>query len=233
MKKFIFTILLSMIVIGLNAQIFKIGNYEFGYFYGGPKFGLNVSTVSLDAPVGSSKSLNMGFQLGITGKIGLTDKLAFQPELVYTSKGYGVNNSWGTENRNYKYIGLPVLLKYSFMQIAGMNIYGEGGFYTNVLAGVSTSYGIGESWAEDIAPYTIIDFGFNIGTGFEMPFYGNILQIDFQISQGVVDTYEDLLQTTNVNTSVLVSASYLFNVVDLLSKNKTPTKNEVEFEIIE
>jgi len=227
MKKLLLFCSVALIAISLNAQVLKVGKFDIGYLYAGPKFGLNTSINSIDAPTGSSKTLNAGFQLGGVAKIGLTKALSFQPELMFISKGTGSSNDFGSSKENYHYIGIPLIVKYAFLKLGDMRIYGEGGFYTDVIVSSSSRYSNEfESFTEYglyTDHYKRIDSGFNIGGGFEMPFYNNLLAVELRYSQGVIDVYKnDAFNTsTDLNTSFQISATYLFDVINLFIKDKS------------
>ena len=215
MKKVTLIALSIILAISVQAQLFDIGGVKIGYVYVGPKLGGNASFNSVDLGVGAEKSANFGYQIGAVGKFGITKQLAIQPELVYMSKGYTQDFATGKSNTNYKYIGLPIIAKYAFASIAGIGVYGSGGFYTDVLTGLTVVYTDNEfeEKAHDLSPYSRIDFGLNIGAGANIPFKtGDQLNIDLRVSYGLTKTEDYWVTTEGRNTSIQLSAVYLLDL---------------------
>ncbi len=223
MKKITLLTISILITFLVQAQLFNIGGLGIGYLYVGPKLGGNASFNSSDVGTGVNKTANYGFQAGAVGKFGITKKLAIQPEFVYTSKGYAYNSTTLTNNYkttgNYKYFGFPIIAKYAFAAISGVQIYGSGGFYTDVLTGVEskTKYDDGAEYTEDyhnISEYfTRVDFGFNIGTGANIPLKNrDVLNIDLRVGIGVTNVEKGNTNSSSRNTSIQLSAIYLFDL---------------------
>lgn len=218
MKKITLLTLSVIFAFSVQAQLFEIGSLGIGYLYVGPKLGANASFNSVDAGTGVDKSANFGYQIGGVGKFGITKKLSIQPELVYTSKGFSTSSDFADTKSNYKYIGLPVVAKYAFTSIAGIDVYGSGGFYTDILTGVTSKwvYPDGSEFEEpynDLTPFKRVDFGFNFGAGANIPFSnGDQLNVDLRYSFGVTDVDNQNLTTTSKNTSVQLSAIYLLDL---------------------
>ena len=79
----------------------------------GIKGGLNLSTISTDE--GSDKNLKTGFHIGVFNKIALSESVALQPELLFSTKGLKINYDEspiadGETRFNTNYIDLPVYL---------------------------------------------------------------------------------------------------------------------------
>lgn len=92
----------------------------FGLIYAqtvfGVKAGMNVSRITGDdSPV--SADSHLGFHAGILTRLSLTDSFIFQPELLYTQKGYNrkyLDGSVEHKIRNsFDYVELPALVKFN------------------------------------------------------------------------------------------------------------------------
>lgn len=219
-----------------NAQLFQVGNVGIGYIYVGPKIGGNASYMSITETTGSAKAANYGFQLGAVGQFGITKKLSIQPELVYTTKGYTEDFSTYKSNANYKYIGIPVVAKYAFMAFKKIDIYGAGGFYTDVLTGVEQVYSDNPASGEvapDLSPFSRVDFGFNFGGG---AYYslnnGDRINIDLNVGFGAIKTQNFWGTSEGRNTSVQLSAIYLFDLTHFISfKGKSNANDGYEEDV--
>lgn len=236
MKKITLITLSIIFTITVQAQLFNIGGIDVGYLYVGPKLGGNVSFNSVDLGTTIDKTSNSGYQIGGVGKFGITKKLAIQPELVYSSKGFGATTSFATSKANYKYLGLPIVAKYAFAAIAGIDVYGSGGFYTDILTGVKSKTvftdGTEESHSPpDLTAYKKVDFGFNFGAGANIPFKtGDQLNIDLRFSFGVTDVDNQDLYTSSKNTSIQLSAIYLVDLTKWVNFKGKSTLEEDAYE---
>ena len=205
-----------MFVFAVHAQLFNIGGFGIGYIYVGPKIGGNASFNSVDLGAGAEKTANYGYQFGGIGKFGITKKLAIQPELVFSSKGYAQNFGTAKASANYNYFGIPVVAKYAFAAIAGIDIYGSGGFYTDVLTGVEVVYSDSPDSGEkvtDLSPYSRVDFGLNFGGGANIPFKNkDQLNIDLRVTYGLTKTEDFWGASEGRSTSVQISAVYLLDL---------------------
>jgi hypothetical protein len=119
----------------------------------GVKGGLNISTVGGDAEGVSSL---VGFHVGGFAEIKIIEKLAIQPELLFSTQGAKEKFFGESYNTNLNYINVPVLAKYyitdKFTVEAGPQI----GFLVSA-----------KSDDEDVKDlYKSIDAGFNIGAGY-------------------------------------------------------------------
>ena len=221
MKRLTLVAFITMLFVGAQAQLFNIWGIDVGYVYVGPKAGFNLSTISGDVGTGFEKKMNFGYQLGGVAKIGISNKLSVQPELTFTSRGGKTTDNFMTISANYNYIGLPVVVKYGFSSFLGVDVYGSGGFYTDVMTGgkyVTTfedgfeepGYKIeGTAWEG----YNRVDFGFNFGLGAVIPFKNNDeLTVDIRYAQGVVDINKLNTTTTSKSTSFQITALYLIDL---------------------
>lgn len=168
MKKLLFSAIL--LASGLvNAQEIKYG----------AKLGLNISNFSGD--VTDSKSL-IGVQLGGFAEIGISDKFAIQPELLFSMQGaqseYSETDLGDTYSEESKtklnYLNVPVLAKYyiadNFAVLAGPQ-FGilmsakEDYDVSETISGVTDNY----SESTDVKDfYKTLSLSFNVGAGYSI-----------------------------------------------------------------
>ena len=252
MKKLIVLIAFFSFALTTQAQLFNIGRFPVGYLYVGPKLGGNASFNTTEnsffsgmdrASTGVTTTSNFGYQLGGVAKLGFTDRFSIEPELVYTSKGYATNDAFDNSVReNYKYFGIPVVAKYAFVAFSNISIYGSGGFYTDILTGVTNrsvyigddatnSPDGGEDYVHKLEPEIIsdnfnrVDFGFNVGIGGSMKLKNkDRCNVDIRTSFGTVDVNKSssnvgaTSSSSSKNITVQMSAVYLFNLSKYMSK---------------
>jgi hypothetical protein len=168
MKKVLFAAFAVMAFGVSNAQDIKFG----------AKVGLNVATLNGDLE--DAKSL-IGAHLGAFAEIKITDKFAFQPELLYSMQGakseYSESEtgySYSSEDK-YKlgYLNLPLMAKY----FATEKLFIEAGPQIGFLMSAKNDYketetilGETETFSGDVDikdDFKSIDFGFNFGLGYE------------------------------------------------------------------
>jgi hypothetical protein len=168
MKKLLFSAIL--LASGLvNAQEIKYG----------AKLGLNISNFSGD--VTDSKSL-IGVQLGGFAEIGISDKFAIQPELLFSMQGakseYSETDLGDTYSEESKtklnYLNVPVLAKYyiadNFAVLAGPQ-FGilmsakEDYDVSETISGITDNY----SESADVKDfYKTLSLSFNVGAAYSI-----------------------------------------------------------------
>lgn len=238
MKKITLLSLMLVTFIIANAQLFEIAGVKVGYLYVGPKLGGNVSTITGDAGAGVDKKMNGGYQFGAVSKLGITKKLAIQPELVLSSRGRKGTSSFGTTTADYKYFGLPVVAKYAFASIMGIDVYGSGGIYTDYMTGgeyttewVDAGFPDENYSITDYSFYNRVDFGFNFGVGATIPLKNkDVLSVDFRYAQGVVNVSSAAGSTSNKNTSFQLSAFYLIDITKWVNFRGSDKKENDAYE---
>lgn len=239
MRKIQLLLLAVMFSLAANAQLFNIGGVGIGYFYAGPKLGGNASFNTVEVGSGIDKKANFGGQFGAVAKLGITEKLSIQPELVYTTKGFGIETSFIKGHTNYKYFGLPVIVKYAFIAIKGVDVYGSGGFYTDYLTGGVTKVEFVDGGSEpdqeitDFSTYNRMELGLNAGGGANIDLKNNDkLNIDLRFTYAMTNVQNsDAANQTKKNVSIQLSAIYLFDMTRWISfggANKTKTNDAYE-----
>ncbi|MFG4004575.1 porin family protein [Flavobacterium aquidurense] len=183
MKKIILSAIAVMAFGFMNAQETRFGI----------KGGLNLTTLTGDAT--DAKSL-VGFQVGGFAEIKIIEKLAIQPEVLYSTQGAKYDNFGDTK---LDYLNIPVLAKYyitnQFTVEAGPQI----GFLLSA-----------KDDGEDIKNGTrSVDLGFNFGAGYN---FTDNLSVGLRYTVGISNIYDnDYNNLTNyvdysVRNSVLALA---------------------------
>tara|TARA_B110000503_G_C6977721_1_gene341901 strand:+ start:178 stop:720 length:543 start_codon:yes stop_codon:yes gene_type:complete len=140
MKKLLFTAA-AVVAFGFaNAQEVKYG----------AKAGLNMSNVTGDA-ITLSK---IGFNVGGFAEIGISEKFAVQPELLFSMLGAKDNEN----NYDFNYILVPIMAKYFVTEELSLEAGPQVGFL------MSAKYD-----GKDIKDsYKSTDFGVNFGAGYNI-----------------------------------------------------------------
>jgi hypothetical protein len=147
MKKIILTAMAVFAFGFANAQ-----KVEFG-----AKVGFNLANVTGDA-VGNST--RFGFNGGFFADINLSEKLVFQPELLYSTQGAKYKGEDGY-NANIDYLNVPLMLKYYVTE--KFNI--EAGPQVGFLLSAKSKDSEGSYSIKDETKST--DFGLNFGLGYD------------------------------------------------------------------
>ncbi len=224
MRKFYLTnLMLLLFVLSSYSQLFTIGNLGIGYLDLGIKAGTTISSVKDELPSGVTQNYKIGYQIGAIGNFGITDKLSIQPEIVYSQKGNSLDAYGGTTKTRENFFGIPILAKFKFIQIGKMKFYANGGTYTNVLVGgkeIYTSPGQPDSeYHLESTRYKTVDFGFNVGAGFQYDLKKGDLLFDLRYDFGVIDS--DNIETgRNTNRSLGITLTYVYDINDIISFTK-------------
>ncbi|QSW87659.1 MULTISPECIES: porin family protein [Flavobacterium] len=164
MKKNFFTAITVIMFGFVNAQDVKFGI----------KGGLNISNFSGDTDGIETKS-RYGFNLGGFVEIKFSEKIALQPEILYSTQGVkfenvgtDVNGTFrtGDINFNLAYINIPVMFKYYPAERFSVEAGPQIGFLTSAKTKTRLD-GFNRTVTQD-AKYLFesIDFGLNIGAGY-------------------------------------------------------------------
>lgn len=194
MKRIIFAAIAVMAFGFTNAQETRFG----------VKGGLNISTLGGDA---SGVSSLVGFHVGGFAEIKIIEKLAIQPELVFSTQGAKEKFFGEKYNTNLNYLNIPVVAKYYITKEFSVEAGPQIGFLVSA-----------KSDGEDVKDiYKSIDAGFNIGAGYN---FTENLSVNLRYYLGlanVVDTnddyedWEDFVDSYRVNNNVIsLSVGYKF-----------------------
>ncbi len=162
MKKLILFSAFSLaLVMTTSAQTFKLG----------AKAGANFASLNGDGADGLDGLTS--FHFGAVAEIGISDKWAFQPELLYSAQGASIADI----DINLDYITVPLLVKVKVGQGFSFEAGPQVGFLVNDEI-------LGANLEADS-----FDFGVNIGVSYKLPVTGFFFQGRY--SAGLTEIAED------------------------------------------
>ncbi len=213
MKKIILSAAIAIFCLGIgNAQEIKFG----------AKAGLNLSSVGGDET--DDVESRTGFHVGGVAEIMISDKFAFQPELVYSAQGAksefseSGNGFSFTEESELKltYLNIPLLAKYyvadGFSIEAGPQIgillSADAEFTeTETFGGVTETFSGEDDVKDDISS---IDFGVGVGLGYKME-SGLNFALRYNLGLSNINDFEGSDDFKQQNNVIQVSVGYFFN----------------------
>lgn len=143
--KRIFLVAIAVMTFGLaNAQQTRFGI----------KGGLNITTYS-GGDYWDANSL-VGFQIGGFAEIKVIERLAIQPEVLFSMQGANLDTPFGDYDEKLNYINIPVLAKFYITKQFTV----EGGPQLGFLVSAKAE---GEDIKDD---FKSVDTGFNFGAGY-------------------------------------------------------------------
>lgn len=187
---------------------------------------------AVDAVTPDFRTLN-GFTLGAVASLNLIDKLAFQPELLYTRKGFVLQEGFDADLFNipvplgvkaassFDYLELPLLMKYQF---------GGDAIKAYVVAGPSFGYAVSgrlKTTADALfdieltnrkidlnsIDYQRFEVGAAVGAGFSFSTPLGDLFLDGRYTHGFNQVYDIPLLTDKVkNKGFALSAGFLIPI---------------------
>lgn len=169
MKKIILTLLAITAFNTTNAQTDKAksNNVKFGL-----KAGLNIANLNFSGDVTPSTKAIPNLHIGAFLEVGINQKWAFQPELIYSMQGAKFDlvyvdgtDVYNTENTfKLNYLNIPLMFKYTENKLffeAGPQI----GFLTSAKLKVRVE-GLGSDEQDAKEIFKEIDYGLNFGVGY-------------------------------------------------------------------
>lgn len=146
-----------------------------------------------------------GFTMGVGLDYEFDDKWAFQPGLMFTSRGY--KTDYGSKERPV-YMDIPVLAAYKITLSDNARFVINAGPYLAVGLGGKSKFGDYESKVFD--SWKRCDFGFQWGVGFEL---ADHYLVNFTGEHGFISPYGDMEGGTNdhpKNMNFSISVGYRF-----------------------
>lgn len=165
MKKIIFTGLIALMsIVQLSAQ------KSFGI-----KAGLNFAKIHGDntEDFGSRTS----FAGGIFAEFPMSEKVSFQPELLYSGQGAAHSSSGSDETLKLDYLNIPFMFKYYVSEGFNVQVGPQVGF---LLSGKVDDLDIKDAM-------TNVDFGLNFGLGYKLK---NGVNFDARYNLGLTNIWE-------------------------------------------
>lgn len=223
MKKYSILLLLLLTFFNVaNAQLFKIAGQDVGFVYVGPKLGTNFSQISNWTEfAGTQNKSRVGYQFGVVGELGFTNKFSIDGELIFLTKGHKQTFDGSSTKYNVSYLGIPLLAKYSFKILGLSKVYAKGGTFANVRTGgtmVFESEFAGQEQEVNDLPsedWRRVDWGMSIGVGAEYDADFGIWGIDLRYDQSFLDVHTSDT-AKNRNRTFAISVIYKYDLVDLM-----------------
>ncbi|QSB28140.1 PorT family protein [Flavobacterium circumlabens] len=193
MKKIILSMLAILVFGFANAQKTRFG----------VKGGLNVSSFTGGDYYDDSKSL-IGFHVGGFAEIKVIERLAIQPELLFSTQGAKLKYIGDSDIDNkLSYLNVPVLAKFFITKEFTVEAGPQVGFL------LSAKYD-SEDAKDD---FKSVDFGFNFGVGYS---FTDNLGVNLRYTVGLAniadyetDNVEDFLDSPK-NSNLALSLAYKF-----------------------
>lgn len=104
----------------------------------GVKAGLNFTKMSQISLDGESANFKPGFHAGVFADINLL-VIGIRPEILYSQKGFEMDNEDGTLKSTLSYVDVPVMVKFSPAPLIGLYL------------GPQVSFLLNENWDEDLS----------------------------------------------------------------------------------
>lgn len=181
----------------------------------GPRLGINIATLGGD-DADDLESI-VGLQFGATAQIGITEMIAFQPELLYFQKGAKQTIEFFGQSFEAKstlnYLEIPLLVKALFGEEDGLQFFAT--------AGPSLGFGIngkaeadGETQDIDFDDDMIkkVDLSLAIGAGIQLPAGPGVFTGDLRYLLGLTTTDDSNADADTKNRGFGISFGYLFPI---------------------
>ncbi len=183
----------KVLVIAALATLFAATTVNAQEFNFGAKGGLNLAT--LNGKDADDVKMKVGFNLGLVGEYAFNEKMAIQPELLFSAQG--AKSEEGDGKLKLNYLSLPVMFKY----------YVAEGF--SLQAGPQVSYLLSAKVDdEDVKDGARkIDFALGVGAGYKLD---NNLFFDARYTYGLSKIGKDSDDGKVYNGVFQISVGYMF-----------------------
>lgn len=171
----------------------------------GAKAGVNVATLT-GKSADDAKSLS-SFHVGAVAELGLSDKFAIQPELVYSIQGASQDISGSNFKNELSYLNVPIMAKYFVAEGFSVELGPQIGFLMSAKVKANgNSLDVKENFKG-------IDFGLGLGAGYRLD---NGLNFGARYNIGlsnIADTSKSTIPNdTELKNGVFqISVGYFFN----------------------
>lgn len=163
---------MKRVILIVFTSLFAVSTYAQGIDFG-VKAGVNFANIN-DAA--ESLDTRTGFHAGVFLGLKFSDKIALQPELLYSQQGA----EFDTGEFNLDYVNIPVILKYYLVQGLNVQLGPQFGFVVNddiTFEGVAS-----DIEAEEF------DLSGVVGAGYDLPLG---LRIDARYNFGFSEVFKD------------------------------------------
>lgn len=163
----------------------------------GFKSGLNVSNF-MSSDIEEDMAFRTSIHIGFLAEVIISDKASFQPELLYSGQGYVGEDT----KKKFNYINVPLLLKYYVADNISIEAGPQVGFLIN-------SIERGNNGNTDFEDQNVVDFGVNIGLGYEFP-SGIFFQGRYNLGLTNINGSDDSDKFSYSNSVFQISVGYMF-----------------------
>ena len=177
----------------------------------GAKAGLNISSMTGDGT--EDVSSKIGFQVGGFAEIKISDKFAIQPELLYSAQGAKAKLSEEgvsiKATQKLAYLNIPVMAKYYVTEGFSLEAGPQLGFLLSAEQEATVSFE-GESVtdsADNKEDFNSIDFGFNLGAGYDVT---ENINLGVRYSIGLSNIVKDSEDFKQNNSNIAIAVGYKF-----------------------
>jgi hypothetical protein len=166
-------------------------NDSYGQIHIGLKAGANLANIAIDAPV--DHKMKVGFHAGGMMQTRLSEKIIFQPELLFSQKGFEAPSISFIENQteSLNYISIPLLLRYKTGKNFSILLGPEVGFL------VSATSKTGDLKLNVIDSYKKVDLGIDLALAYKIKHIG----LDVRYNYGVTNLGTVHLRDRDGNTT--------------------------------
>ena len=183
MKKVLLTLIT---IVAVNAAV--SAQMRFGV-----KGGLNLANISIN-PAQTGTSSLLGFHGGLVLDAPLSESISIQPSLLFSQKGFSVDQSSITSKTTFNYLEIPVNFLYN---VTDALTVGAGPYLGYALSASSKATLNGQTQTKDAdfdKEVNRIDYGLNITAGYE-------------VIEGLVVSANYSLGLANLNKNAATSSS--------------------------
>ena len=169
----------------------------------GAKAGVNFANLT-------NADMKTSFHIGVLAEIFINEKFSVQPELLYSAQG-AIKKEGGIEHEaSLDYINIPIMAKYYLMDGLSVQAGPQVGFLVKAEDKIS---GGGESMTVDSKDaYQSVDFGLNLGAGYELPM-GVFFDARYNLGLSKVNkkSESEMIERKDIKNGVIqVSVGYKF-----------------------
>jgi len=182
----------SIFILGVFCTVFSANAQDFGF---GVKGGLNIASVGGNTYSGlGGLGSKVSFHFGGVAEMPISDKLAVQPELLYSSQGTKWNFGNTGNNLKLDYLNLPILAKYYILE----GLSAEAGPLVGFL--ISTN-------EENDDRFKKLDVAFAIGASYKLT---EQFFISLRYNKGIMNINGSDFDGSSQNNVLQVSGGYSF-----------------------
>jgi len=181
MKKYI--IAAGVALLGLSSVNAQDINF-------GIKAGVNLANFSGDDV--ENNAMKIGAYAGAYANLGLTEKIFFQPELLFSMQGVDADEGDGSTKLNY--INIPLMFQYGLTEEIRLELGPQVGML------LSADLDNGEQEVDFKDEMSSIDFGMNVGASYNMD---NGLSVSVRYNMGLTEVMDSEIFESDAKNSVI------------------------------